>query len=174
MFDRFLTESPNRRDDRRTAILMLVLSQVVVATSAAARADEPAAAPPLMERALAARGLDPPPVARAVAARWLPTLTLAAAVEQSAGAGVGDQITVLGSLSWPFDDGRPSGIGLEHERLRRTSASRRQRLVERIAEAWQRRLQAETLADDVEATLSADEADAELDVLTGRLDEDGP
>src|SRR5262245_13470282 len=103
MFDRFLTESRIRRDDRRTAILMLVLSQVVVATSATARADEPAAAPPLMERALRSRGWEPPSVARAIAARWLLTLTLAAVVEQAVGATLHDQVTLLGSLSWPLD-----------------------------------------------------------------------
>jgi hypothetical protein len=127
-----------------------------------------------MERALPSRGLEPPPVARVVAARWLPKLTLAAVVERSLGASVHDQITLLGSLAWPLDDERSNGVGLEHERLRRISAQKRERLVDRIAAAWQRRARAETLADEVDAALSAEEADAELDVLTGRVDEDGP
>jgi hypothetical protein len=127
-----------------------------------------------MERALRSRGLDPPPPGAAVeAARWLPRLTLGAIVDRALGPTAHDQTTVIGTLAWPLDE-RSSGLALEQERLRRKTASQRQRLLDRIAEVWQRRLQAQTLADDVESELSIEEADAELDVLTGRGDEDGP
>jgi hypothetical protein len=107
------------------------------------------------------------------AARWLPQLTVGAIVERSLGPTAHDQTAIVGTLSWPLDD-HSSGMALEHERLRRTTARQRQRLLDRIAETWQRKLQAQELADDVDSELSTEEADAELDVLTGRSDEDGP
>jgi hypothetical protein len=127
-----------------------------------------------MERALRARGLGVPISEAALrAARWLPTLTLGATVERALAPSAHDQTTVLAALSWPVDE-RTSGVGLEHERLRRTTTLSRRRLLDRIAEAWQRRRHADTLADAIEAQLSAEEADAELDVLTGGADGDGP
>jgi hypothetical protein len=127
-----------------------------------------------MERAVLARGLSPPsrPLA-AAAVRWLPTLTIGAVFERSRGPLSHDQTTVLGHLSWPLDD-RRSSDELSRERLHRQASTERQRLLDRIAATWQRRRQAEERNDDLEAELGTQEADAELDVLTGRADEDGP
>jgi len=109
----------------------------------------------------------------AAAARWLPTLSVGAIFERSRGPASHDQTTVLGQLSWPLDD-KLSSEELFRDRLLRQASRERQRLLDRIAATWQRRRQAQERADDLEAELGTQEADAELDVLTGRADEDGP
>jgi len=127
-----------------------------------------------MERAVLARGLSPPSHSlAAAAARWLPTLSVRAIFERSRGPESHDQTTVLGQLSWPLDD-KLSSEELFRDRLLRQASRERQRLLDRIAATWQRRRQAQERADDLEAELGTQEADAELDVLTGRADEDGP
>jgi hypothetical protein len=126
-----------------------------------------------MKRSIQSRGLSPlaGPTALA-AARWLPTLTVGAIVERSSGASARDHTMVVGALSWPLE--AESSAEVENERWRRQASADRQRLVDRIAESWRRRRQAQALEDDVAAELGTEEADAELDVLTGRADEDGP
>ncbi len=169
-----LTGSRARTDDRRTAIcLMTALALVVVSPLARAQADELAPPASLIGRALRrSDGCTAHPSERAAtAAQWMPELRLGAAARHADwAAGSSTETLIYGALAWPLDRA-PVGDALAVAQRTRQCAEARTSLVERIAAAWHRRLQAEALADDVAAELATEEADAELEALT---DEDAP
>jgi hypothetical protein len=177
MSSRFLTGSRRRSEARRAATCpMTVLAIAVVSPLASAGAEERPPPASLIARGLAHAGLGTPSVSERVlaAARWLPQLRLRTIVERGDGTGLTRaSTTVLGELAWPL--GRtPVGDAVAAERDARQRSAARQRLVDRISEAWQRRQHAEELADDVAARLAEDEADAELDALVGDDAGDAP
>jgi hypothetical protein len=176
MLDRFLTGSRGRPDDRRTATPMLVFALALLAPLASTRADERVTPPPplLMSHVLHARGLDEHGHQAAIeAARWTPRLALSASYERASGSWPHNQALLLARLSWPLERS-PGADAIADQRARRQAGSERQRLVDRIAATWERRRQADELEDDLAAELTAEETEAELDVLSGRADEDGP
>jgi hypothetical protein len=158
----FLTELWRTADDRRAATcLMTVFAIAVVSPSASARADE--RAPP------AASLID-----RGLAASFVPQLRLGAAVERSHWQGRSAVDTIVyGELVWPL--GRaPAGHAIAASREGQQRAAARETLVERIAAAWHKRRQADDLADEIAARLAHEEADAEIEALTGDATEDEP
>jgi len=128
----------------------------------------------LMERALRRAGLGERSRAEAiVAAQWVPELRVRAAVESAAGPTSQLSLLFVGELAWPL--GRSTATeAVAAERLTRQTSAQRQRLIDSIAEAWQRRQRAADLQDDVAAELTAEEADAELEARTGEAAESGP
>lgn len=174
----FLTEARNRREDRRTATcLMTVLSIAAMSSWRSARAEEPAAPQPLIARALHYAGLDREPAIDSgvlAAARWLPELRIGASVARARlPTGAKDETVVFGALSWPLD---PTAVGAAADELRndRWRLAARSDLVDRISRAWHRRTDADRLGDEVAAELDLEEADAEIDALTGAALEDRP
>lgn len=170
MSSRSLTGSRRRSEARRAATCpMIVFAIAAVSPLASAGAQERPPPASLIDRGLRHAGLAEPNVsAQALAAaRWLPELRLTAIVERGDGSGLTRaSTTVLGQLSWPL--GR-TGVAdtLAAERDARWRSQARERLADRIAEAWQRRRHAEELADDLAARLAEDEADAELEAIVG-------
>ena len=170
----FLTGSRRRRDAGRAATCpMIVLSIAAVSPLASAGAEERPPPASLIERGLRHAGLSAPSLSERVlaAARWLPRLRLGAVVERGDGTGLTRASTIVfGELSWPLPL-RSAGDTLAAERATRQRSAERERLIDRISEAWQRRQHADDLADDIAARLAEDEADAELEAIVG---EDGP
>ena len=111
--------------------------------------------------------------AAAAAARWMPQLRLHAIVDRALGPLGHDDMMLLGELAWPLGRSAP-GDEIAASRARRQTSAERQRLLDRIGDAWHRRRQADDREDEIAATLEAEEADAELDAITGRAAEDGP
>ena len=169
----FLTGSRPTNDDRRAATwLMTVFTIVAPSAAAPARADEPVP-PSLIARAL--RNDSPGAPASETAANvapWIPQLRLRAIVTQGEWPDRGRvDTTVLGELAWPL--GRsPAADAVAAARDRRERSAARDDLVERIAAAWRARRVAQD-ADDVDAELDAEEAQATLDALVGDDFEDG-
>lgn len=176
MIMRSLTGSRRKRDAGRTAICtMTVIAIAAVSPSASTGAEERPPPASLIERALAHAALDRPSVSERVlaAARWIPQLRLGVTVERGqplSGTSVASAF-VYGVLAWPLSR-TATGDAIAAERELRLRATARQRLIDRVSEAWQRRQHASELTDEVAARLAEDEADAELDALVG--DEDGP
>ena len=166
-----LTGSRRKRDAGRTAICtMSVLAIAAVSPPASTGAQERPPPASLMRRALAHAALDRPSVSERVlaAARWIPQLRLGGIVErgqQLTGASVASTF-VYGELAWPLSR-TPTGDAIAAERDRRWQSAERQRLIDRVTDAWQRRQHASEMADEVAARLAEDEADAELEALTG-------
>lgn len=174
----FLTESRRKRDDRRTATcLMTLLSIAVMSPLAPARADEPAPPASLIARALRYAGLDRDEAAGSgalAASRWLPQVHVGAAITRAQlPAGAHDETEVWGALTWPLD---PTAVGAARDELRndRWRLAARSDLVDRLAATWHRRTQADRIGDEVAAELELEEADAEIDALTGDALEDQP
>lgn len=165
MRSRSLTVLRTRRDHRRTAIWMS-LSLAVMVQSLPGWADEP---PPtsLMTRALHYNGYDEPCRSGALAAaQWMPVLRVHATIERTPGATGYDATKVYAELAWPL--GRtPVGDAVADEQSRRQSSAGRQRLLDHIAEVWRRRQHARDHRADLDRRLATEEAQAELDVLTG-------
>lgn len=173
MADAFLTRCQARNDDRRTATLMLAMVLALATGVRSARADDDVAPPSLISRALRLRRCeDQDRSAAAATAHWLPRLRVRAIVERSGGPLSHDNTMVLGELAWPLGRG-VTGDAVMADRTRRLTSADRERLVDRIADAWRRRRQLGDARDELDATLDAEEAEAELDALTGR-DEGGP
>jgi hypothetical protein len=155
---------------------MTAISIVVVSPLAPARADEREPPASLIDRALANAGLCPTPPLDGVraAAQWIPELRLGAVLTRARLPwGSLDETVVYGALSWPLDRS-PVGAAIDEARVDRQRTRRREDLVERIAATWHRREQAYRIEDDIDAELTAEEADAELDALTGSAVEDEP
>lgn len=173
----FLTRSRGRREDRRTATcLMTAISIAVVSPLAPARADERAPPASLIDRALRNAGLCPTAPLDGVreAARFVPELRLGATVGRAQLPwGTRDETLVYGALAWPLDRAS-AGSAVDEARYDRQRVKRREDLIDRIAATWHRREQADRIDDDVAAELAAEEADAELDALTGAAVEDEP
>jgi hypothetical protein len=171
----FLTGSRRRTDDRRAATwLMTVLSIAVVMPPASARSDDRVPSS-LIARALGNELPGTPPSETAIAASWwVPELRIAAGVAQTELSGKHRlDATVFGELAWPI--GRsPVADAIAGARARRQRSSERDALVEQIAATWHARLRADELADDLEAQLDVEEADATLDALTGAAAGDRP
>jgi hypothetical protein len=164
----FLTGSRAKTDDRRAATcLMTVFSIVAVSPLAPARADEPVPSS-LMERALRNDSPGQPASARAAnAAPWIPELRLRATITHGQWP-ARDRVdtSFIGELAWPL--GRsPWADAAAAARDRRQRSVARDALVERIAAAWHARRVADEAADDVEAELAAEEAEATVDALVG-------
>jgi len=162
----FLTGSRPTTDDRRAATwLMTVFTIVAVSPSAPARADEPLP-PTLIERAVSNDSPGKPASDRAAsAAPWLPELRLRATITHGEWPGRSRVDTsVFGELAWPL--GRsPWADATAAARDRRQRSAARDSIVERLAAAWHARRVADDTADDIEAELAAEEAEATLDAL---------
>jgi hypothetical protein len=147
---------------------MIVMMLAAAFCSASARADEDVAPPSLIGRALRLRAYEDQDRTRAAAiAPWIPQLRVHAIVERAAGSLGHDNTIVMGELAWPLGRSATGDLVLAN-RARRQASAERQRLLDRIGDAWHRRRQASDREDDLAATLDLEEADAELDAITGR------
>jgi hypothetical protein len=159
-----LTGFAGTRKDRRTAIrLMTVMTLVGLPLSSRTRADEPPAS--LIARALVRSGYcdDHTPRRSLAWVQLIPQLRLRAMMQQSQEPRRAS-IEGLGivELIWPLTRSAAlDGVAAARELRQREAA--RDSLVARIGAAWRRRRQAQDRADD----LASDEADAELEALTG-------
>jgi hypothetical protein len=151
---------------------MITFALAAVSPVASSTADERSPPASLIARGLRHAGLHRPSVSERVlaAARWVPALGVGVAVERDAATTRSFAATrVYGQLAWPL--GRaPTGDTIAAERDLRWRAAARDRLIDRISEAWQRRQHAAEIADDIAARLSEDEADAEIEALVGAED----
>ena len=163
----FLTSSGSPRNDRRTATCLMTVFMTAALGPLGAHADEHAPPPSLIERALQRSG-DNDGRERGGSlsyARLIPQLSLRGVVQQAQGPGHASvQNLAMIELAWPLD--RLPGEAVAATRDVRQRAAARESLVDHIMEAWHQREQALDHADD----LAADEADAELDALTGEID----
>jgi hypothetical protein len=164
----FLTSSGSPGNDRRTATCLMTAFMIAALSPSGAHADDRAPPPSLIERALRRSAYcDPPPQARALTyARFIPELHLRGIVQQSQRPGRASVENIaMAELSWPLERS-PALEATAAARDVRERAAARESLVSRIVDAWHQREQALDRADD----LTADEADAELDALSGEVD----
>jgi hypothetical protein len=130
-----------------------------------------------MDRALRHAGLRGDPAVSSgalAAARWLPEVRVGAAVTRAQlPTGSRDETEIYGLLTWPLGRGT---VGAARDELRndRWRVTAKTDLLDRITATWHRRAQADRIGDEVAAELELEEADAELDALTGDALEDQP
>lgn len=173
MRSRFLTGLCRAKDHRRAATcLMTVLAIAPGSPHMSAHAEEREVPASLIQRGLLRAGLCDGTVSDGAiaAAQWLPELRLGARFRhRTMPWGFAAETLVFGELAWPL--GRtPVGDAIRGVREGRQRSDARDSLVERIASAWHKRQQAAQVTDEIAARLDGDEADAELEALTG---EDG-
>jgi hypothetical protein len=164
----FLTSSGSPGNDRRTATCLMTAFTIVAFYPSGARADERTPPRSLIERALQRSGYcDPPRSGQALTyARFIPELRLRGIVQQSqqpTRASV--ENIAMAELAWPLERSSALDVTTAARDVRQRAAAR-ESLVSRIVETWHQREQALDRADDI----AADEADAELDALTGEVD----
>jgi hypothetical protein len=145
-----------------TVLMIAAMSPVRV------HADESAPPPSLIERALQRSGYcDPPRHSHAFTyARFIPELRLRGIVQQLQQPRLASVENIgMAELAWPLDRSPALEATAAARELRQWTQAR-ESLLSRIVEAWRQREQARDRADD----LAADEAEAELDALTGEVD----
>jgi hypothetical protein len=148
----------------RRAIWLTTASFTILASSGVFAEEGPSAS---VRRALVGQGLDRPLSlgGRRLAASLIPSLQLSAAIARMDGRGGPWSVTAWASLSWPL--GHPQTDPVERVLGRRRSA-----VAGQVAEIWarrealRRRYQEEASAA---ARLDLDEADAELQAMTGEV-----
>jgi hypothetical protein len=163
----FLTMSGSERNDRRAAACLMTALMLSGVGASGVRAEEPTPPPSLIARALQRNGERERPNAggRMTYARLVPELRLIGIVQQAqAPARASVDNILMAQLSWPLDQVANNAIAATRDARQRAAA--RESLVARILEAWHRRQDALDRADD----LAAEEADAELDAVTGEID----
>jgi hypothetical protein len=141
---------------------------IVALCPANAHADDRAPPLSLIERAVQRSGYgDPPPRRDLLAyARLVPELRLRGILQQGQQPNRASvENLVMAELIWPLDRSPAQAATAAARELRQRTAARDD-LVSRIVEAWHQREQALDRADDI----AADEAEAELDALTGEVD----
>ncbi len=159
-----LTRSRSHSDARKTLLSLCVMA--MIGTSAGAQQSHPPRS--LVRRALHTAGLDHagPSASRRRAAPLVPSLSLTVgtgAVELPVWPA--SWLEAWLQLSWPLDHVRDDAATLAAgARLN----AERERVTVRVTDLWRKRQAARARAgEDIGSTLAADQADAELDAVTG-------